>query len=483
MNLIRAIVIELLVQALILTLQLSAAEYAWRTNPASPGSTVYFWFPQSNGKTEQPTVPAGWTVSFPGDYTIGDWHWQWAWAVHIPAKTMPGTYTVGHRQVMVGNIARTSRPRLIQRVAPGQSLAAARAAVIAGRDILLDPGLHTWNGSLSVPNGTTITGYHATIQRTPNGEYAERMFVPSGSMTLEGLTLTHSCDDWPVYIHTYLEPPTSVLPGQITVKNCTLQGGELIRCFQSRNLLVQNCRFIRAGTGQVPSASVWDSCDFIGHTRTGQHTFFNTGADGILVVNCTWTGTNRGIVFQTGPCRGALVANCYFTGIRGGEANANEVILMEAGTDGRIEPGEGMRDNTFLDVQITDSAGPAISLFGSGMAGNRFWSVVADIDNTSLMVAALNGGRITDNEFHNFQTTGGLDFRGNIGKVTLGNLQLFERPQMAGNQGPFTPVLKHFNEHWPFHLDDLAKEKGVFSFYGSNLWKADRSQVAIEGVQ
>jgi len=299
-------------------------------------------------------------------------------------------------------------------------------------------------------------------------------------MTLEGLTLTHlEAIDWPTYIHNYPSPR-----GDITVRNCTLKGGELIRCYPT-SLLVQGCKFIRAGSGQVPSLSVWESCEFIGHTRTGQHAFFNTGADGILVTNCTWTGTNRGMVFQTGPCRGALVANCYFTGIRGGEANANEVILFEGGTDGTIRPGEerAMRDNTFLDITINNCSGPALSLYGSGMHSNRFWNVSASVDNTGLMVAALSGGRIDDNSFENFQTTGGIDLRGDVGQVKFGNLQIFERPQMSGNQGPFTPVLKQFNENFPFHLDEVAKEKGEFTFYGSNFWKADRTSKPIEGVR
>jgi len=310
------------------------------------------------------------------------------------------------------------------------------------------------------------------------------MFVPQGGFTLEGVTLTHSeAIEWPTYIHNYLDPPTSTLPGQITVKNCTLKGGELIRCFQSRNLLVQKCKFIRAGSGQVPSLSVWDHCDFVGHTANGMHAFFNTGADGILVTNCTWTGTNRGIVFQTGPCRGSLAMNLYFSGIRGGEANANEVLLFEGGTDGRTEPGEGMRDNTFVDITIENCAGPGISLYGSGFSDMRFWSVNSLVDNTSIMVAALNGGRIGTNEFTNFQTTGAIDLRGDVGTVKFGNLQIYERPQMSGNQGPFTPVLKQFNENFPFHLDEVAKEKGEFTFYGSNFWKADRTSKPIEGVR
>jgi len=443
----------------------------YTSREATPGSTVYFWFP-SGVDTSQPVVPPGWNIRCPSDYTIGNWHWQWAWKVTIPLTAAPGTYNIGDKEIVVRNNIVTTRPRKTQLIQPGLSLFDAQNAVNIGRDLILKPGLHVWKGSLNVLNNTKISGYHATILRMPNGEYAERMFIPKGTMFLEGLTLTHECD-WPTYIHNYLDPPTSTLSGQITVKNCTLKGGELIRCFQSRNMLVQNCRFEKASTGQVPSLSVWDHCDFVGHTANGMHAFFNTGAEGILVTNCTWYGTNRGIVFQTGSCRGSMIMNCYFDNIRGGEANANEVILFE----GNGVPGEGIRENTLVDINITNCAGPGICLFGSGFTDNRFWSINAEVDNTALMIAAING-QIDNNSFENFQTTGGIDLRGPIGKVKFGNLQIYERPQMSGNQGPFTPILEHFNQNYPLHKDNVT---GEITFYGSNFWRSNRTKEPING--
>lgn len=416
--------------------------YSSRTTSVSPGSRCWAWFP--TGGVELPAgVPNGFEIHYPASYRTGNWNQQFAWEIRVAPDVPAGTYHVGPVEVHVTGLFHRRKPVPI---ATNNSMDTMQNALNDGRDIKLSMGEHTIERALIVPDGATISGVPGLTRlvRMPDKEPFHRMFVPQGAMTLRGLMLTHHPDINPariIYCHNYPTPK-----GHVTIDSCHVVGGQLQQSM-AEGLWINLVRFLEAGTGPLSSESVVSGCGFKGHSP-GVHPHFNTGAQGQLTYDCVWDGTTRGQVLQTGPCRGAMNLNLTFTNIRGGENNANEVILIEAGNQGEIPIGQGMEDLTFVDVWIQDCGGPALSIHGSGMSGIRAWHFQAATDHTSLAIAAEHGGQITGVECVDWQATGAIDLRGDCGKLTLGNFQLFDGPRFAPN-GSSPSAVAEIQGRWP----------------------------------
>lgn len=435
--------------------------YTSRPDGAVPGDIIYFWRTVGGGDA-RPKAPEGFTVFTPQNLVIGDWHWQWAFGVKIPKNALPGEYKVDDISFTVlrnrakKNSPSPSRPRSWAWMSSRDHRNSFQSMLDSGYDLDLQPGMYRWDRSLLVPHGAKIRSAGAWIIREPNGEPNERVFKCLGDMTLEGIRLTHSeeIDSAKIFYfhHDYPQPP-----GYLTVRNCELYGGNLSES-TSPGMVVEDCIFNRAGTGFISGGSVYRRCRFIGHTSVGHHAYFNAGAVGSLIVSCEWVNTNRGMVFQTGPAQGTVALDLQFHGIRGGETNANEVILFETGTNGQVPIGEGARENVFADIQITDCNGPGVSLYGSGISKNQFWNMNIDVDNLPITFTPLSGGKVDDHQFHNIQLSGPITLAGDVGKLYLGNIHFFRKPQKCGNQGAFKPNIEFFNKNFPFNIDDAAKK-------------------------
>jgi hypothetical protein len=253
----------------------------------------------------------------------------------------------------------------------------------------------------------------------------------------------------------------------------------------SGGVIVSKNEFRRGCTGQIGSQTVYFDNDFYGHTNYGNHSFFTTGAVGSLIISNRWHGTNRGIVIQTGDTRGCVFMDITMDGIRGGQANANECVLMEAGTNGEIVPDSthGIRDNAFIDAWINNCAGPGVSLYGSGMHDNVFINVDSHTDNTSLSLAALKGGAIGANNFENIEATGCLLLVGDVGGQSFSNVTFVEMPQLHGNQGASPAVISAFNarDAYPINVDVVARVRS-YKFSGVNFLGRDHAMQAITSV-
>lgn len=442
--------------------------YQWRNASAPQGSECYFWFTAYEASGITPTLPAGMTLFSPSQIGVGNlaFYGQWAWGIRIGAAVTPGQYTiatVAGTQLVV-NVVASPAPRDVVQIGPGTSLAATQAALDAGDDVELLPGLHYWAGELTPPDGSTVKSAGAKIVALPHGAYGNRLFAPEGDFTLDGVTLTSDRDTlWPVYIHT----SDLSFAGRVTVRGCTLLSGVLSRLIVP-GLLVEDCTFQNATT-EVSSLSVYRGNRFIGPNSFGAHPWFNTGADGCLCVTNTWDRTSRGMVFQSGDARGTVAIENYFSGIRGGQLNANEVILFEAGVNGSKVPvgASGINNNTFVNTYISECAGPGVSFYGSGMHDNVFWVSEIATETVSLSMVALNGGAMGRNTFDNAEMTGALNFVGNIGTFTAANFHVLESLwRHGGDSGSYTATYRNRVLDAPIVADATARARGAFQFTG-----------------
>jgi len=476
-------------------------QYSTRLRTVEPGGKCHVWFPQNvagpSGRGYIPKLPVGWTYAYPGTYGRGwsEWHRGWAWEIQVARDAQPGAYALDFMDQGQPVPGLTPIVVTVCAPAPKRRLKRLMSATTADLQFYLDQGYDLELGPfefvittpLQVPDGARICSTGAarlvrTADRHPENHPHHEMFIPEGRFTLERVILTHdgTMPAEPLYLHKWPRDTSPTCPN-VTVTQCVIERGYLGKATES-NMAVERCRFAGGGTGITPLNGRYDYCEFTGTSPDQSHRFLCWGANGLLLTNNRFAGTSRGFVFQTGDVVGAALLDNYCTGIRGGSGNANECLLFEAGTGSPIacDDAHGCRNNLVVDLWINDCAGPGVSLYGSGMHDNQFWGVDAHTDNSSLYVIAIGDGQITRNQFHNWQCTGGVVFHGDVGQVTFGNMQLLESQQRRGNQGPFAPVIRHFNEHYPFDLDEEARQTGVFTLSGVGLLMPNRTYVPID---
>lgn len=475
---------------------MSILYYTFRTHNAIPGDTVYIIFPSgminietglyNDGYAQIPILPSGWSFHVPSKYGSGGntWYRQWNWGITVPTTANSGVYNI-YFPTTSGTA--TEDPPIEVKVFPpwptrpvkyiyrsGKTVNEVQRWLYDGWDIELSSRDHIWTKPLIVPSGAKIFSTGAKIIRRYEGVSATKnhTFMPSGSMILEGLTLTHDeTIGWSDMEHLFNSTGDFYDHSpKIDVINCTIEGGALGRAHMA-NTLVKNCKFDKGVTGQIPINSAYVDNEFYGHTNYGEHSFFCTAGSGCLIVNNQFFNTNRGIVFQTGWVYGCAVIDNHFTNIRGGEGNANEVILFETGTDGIIIPSgaNGMRENVVLQNWITNCSGPGISLYGTGMHDNYFIENLVHTDNCSYSITALSGpGWITNNFFTNSEQLGNFIFIGKVGNVRLENFHFIKSHNLIGTGGRFTPNYQNYIGQYPISADATAKASGVYSFTNVN---------------
>lgn len=450
--------------------------YTLNATTVTPGGNVFFLFPKADGGTSTPTLPSGWTFFWASRYGEGlDWDKQWAWGIQVPSNASPGNYTIatpsdGDQTITV---VAAPAPRPVQYVTPFR-FSSVQTLLNQGFDIHLVGAVFDNTASISVPDGATIYGSNAVIRQHPNGESVNRTFVPAGSFTLDGVTLDRvNAVGTDRYVHASSSPT-----GNLTFRNCTIKTSHLISAYPTGLTSIISCEFKNSGcTGQLADRIYISDCDFRGHTYYGQHACFLTGGTAGLITSSRWHCTNRGIVIQTGDVVGFLFTDLQMTSIRGGEGNANECLLFEAGTGSNITPDSthGMRNNAVIDFWITDCAGPAVSLYGTGMHGNVFFNGRMHTDNTGISIAALNGGTIGANSFSNMECTGGLALQGDVGSQTFDSMHFKHQEQRVGNSDPNGIQETAATAAYPINADTTAKSKS-YTFTNCKYWKDNASQ-------
>lgn len=436
--------------------------YESRTKSVYPGETCYFWFTKPTGIEKPFVVPDGWEVFHPSAIGDGDsWYWQWAIAVKVPEDALFGKYPMRYTDggEIISSIIVNPKPKTRQtaRITAGTHQSRIQSLLYDGYDLEFLPGLYELVSPVYVPDDAVIKSAGAKIIRKTNSKLdavGNKMFVPLGSMTLYGLNLETTGENF--YIHA---DPVST--GNITIRDCTFKYGNLWQASRS-DMLVEDCKFYKAGTGWVTPNSVYINNEFYGPTKKGQHSFFIVH-NNVLVVGNRFYGTNRGIVLQTGDVSGCLVLDNYFSGVRGGEGNAGEIVLLEGQN--------GMHDNAFVDIRADNCSGPGLNVWGGKHHDNIFWNFFMDVDSVGINIAGVDGGKIGPNDYYNIQTTGGMTLIGPQDRQRFWNIQLIESPTKCGNQGPFTNV--YLDNKKPIDRR-LGAEKADHQFIGCGYVKNDK---------
>lgn len=473
--------------------------YECRTQTVTPGGRCWVWFPKGTGVADLPTVadgelPSGWTANYPAMYgSDQSWNAQWAWEIHVPANATPGAFEIDFPSMSTEDpiditVVAAPTPRTVM-YADTNDQEQLQTWLDADYDLELAPRVYTIDEPLIVPDGAKIfSNGGAKLVRTADGSsYAEKMFEPEGAMVLHGLTLT--TDDTIVagqnlFIHDYPRSSDNETPN-VTISECIIKRGQL-GVSADANVLVERCIFDGSSTGLVGANGVYLNNKFNGPCVWGQHPFFSGGCSGILLATNRFDGTSRGIVCQTGDTVGLMALDTKFTHIRGGQANGGECVLFEAGTNTEIVPDSthGCRDNTFVDVFITDCQGPGLMLYGSGMHDNQFWNFDSHVDRTSISINAFDDWVITDNEFHNFQCWGNLEMTGDVGVETFSNVQFLETIKgRSGNSGPYSTTYPLVGESWPVSINAAAMASGYsLAFSGCNVVRKNGSLETMTNI-
>lgn len=475
------------------------SRYSCRATTVIPGERCWFWGRDGDvgemGDGTVPTLRDGWTFSYPARYNANQsWNYQWAWQLTVASDEEAGSYdiavpTAGENVTVTVVAAPTARPVRYANTPNWQSI---QNWLLDGYDIELAPRVYEADCPLIVPaNARIFSPGGAKIVRVAQGSNPQsvpdtgvlHIFRPKGNMTLEGLTLDYDPNIPDPYTgHTIIRwgtkhgselsdgPSTTA---NITVRDCVIRRGNLGASYGSLyNVLVERCVFDECSTGIISRNAVYLNNRFIGHTRHSIHACFISDPQGVLLASNTWERTNRGIVCQSNTGYGVMSLDNHFCSIRGGENNANEVILIEGGTSGgNIDPTgtNGWYDCTFIDTFISDCVGPGVSIYGTGMHdiqstnnGKGWW----EVDSIAISLVALNGGGIDNCKFSNVSTNGIAYLVGDIGAYSLINTQFYEHGPL-GLSAAVIPSLANVQANtgkFPVYADADAIADGTPTF-------------------
>jgi hypothetical protein len=437
-----------------------------------PGTPAAVWSPSGALGDRTMQLPAGWAESLPVRYDDFPYLKNFIRAVTPPADAATGPAATG----VMGLKAAVLKPlptgpvATIRRTEAAPAAAITKALANGARVVRFEPGSYALETSTRAPVGidVVIDGEGLTrLTRVPNGEYGERMFAlddGAGTVHLRGLTFRH------------LGYPNLVLHGNgdhtarnLTVEDCTVERGQLMRLglAPGSSVTVRRVTFRHgAGTGDLPSGSWLDLCEFRDSERSGQHACFVNGASNVLVTSCDWWGTARGIVCQ-GAVGGCAFIGCRFFNVARGQQNAGELILFE--NDG---PGE-VSNNLVYGCHAVGCTGPGVSLFGAGIRGNRVENCQLDCLGWGIYLAGTHAGGspITGNLFAGVEAGGGVfvggnatgnDFRGVVaraGAVSCGN----QDPAVGIRGGP-----DNYRQGPPFVDTSAAQDNTYFGCYAAD---------------
>lgn len=451
----------------------SGEQVTFRASTVIPGGVVYAWQTEPLGPhMDGLTLPTGVTRFSPGVAYIYSWDQQYIGGFRVSGTAAPGTYNLtknGTTNIAITvNAAPAARPvvQVDQKLIPHL-----QRIVDAGNDLNFAPDRYVISSAITLPDGVKLTSAGATLVRQGGGGggTASKMFSPAGGFTLEGLTLDCT-DDYtsPIYIHNN----TMATGKEQTIRRCTIRHGSLQQLEDGSNLLVEDCVFDQMGmSGLSAKNSVWLRPQFLGLNRT-DHAYLQWASQ-VLMVNPVFRGTQRGIVHQ-GSGHGSMYWEPFFQDVRGGSNNASECILSEE--NGNVIPSgtNGWHHNAVIRAHIANSAGPGISLFGSGHHHNWFQECDLHTDGQSIAIVASTGA-IGANEFYNCELTGALVVTGSAGGQKFSTFGFLARPQGHSNQGPYEATWTAANAAYPIQTDATAIAAGGYIFEYVNYIAPDLS--------
>jgi hypothetical protein len=276
-----------------------------------PGAPAALWSPSGSLGDRAMPLPPGWSESLPVRYDDFPYLRNFLRAVTPPADAVAGPAAgVAGLKAAVLKPLPAGRPYLIRRAETTPAAAVTKALAAGVRVVRFEPGSYALETSIRAPAGADVVldGEGLTrLTRTPNGEYGERMVClddGTGTVHLRGLTLRHNgYADATGNANLVLHGNGGHTPRNLTVEDCTVERGQLMRIGMAAGstATVRRITFRHgAGTGDVPSGSWLDLCEFWGSERSTQHACFVNGASEVLITSCDWWGTARGIVCQQG---------------------------------------------------------------------------------------------------------------------------------------------------------------------------------------
>jgi hypothetical protein len=459
-----------------------------------PGAPAAVWSPSGSLGDRPLGLPPGWSESLPVRYDDFPYLRNFVRAVVPPggAPAGPATGVMGLKAAVLKPLP-AGPVATIRRTATAPAAAITKALAGGARVVRFQPGSYALETSARAPAGADVVldgeGL-ARLTRVPNGEYGERMVClddGTGTVHLRGLTLRHNgYADAGGNANLVLHGNGDHTVRNLSVEDCTVERGQLMRLGMApgSTVTVRRCTFRRgAGTGDVPPGSWLDLCEFRGSECSTQHACFVNGASQVLVTSCDWWGTARGIVCQQAVRGCAFIGNRFFH-VAQGQMNAGELVLFE--NDG---PGEAS-GNLVYGCHATGCTGPGISLFGTGIRGNRVENCQLDCLAWGVLVWGTHAGGppITGNLFTGVEAGGGVfvagnasgnDFRGVVaraGAVSCGN----QDPSVGLQGGPDSyrqglPFVDTSagpdNVYFGCYVADAAGKRRVERLPGVNRWR------------
>lgn len=322
----------------------------WRPN-VRPGEWSYIW--NYDGGMDGAHPNRG--LKHWGTGTWWDSHFQMS--IEVPNVVGPWPIVIGGKTVAVLNVLPPAGARRMVVLYPGSDAGMLEEACSRG-DVTLLPGLYNFGRNVRLRN--TVYGYGAVVVGGINGSYRNAMFTPTDGCSLVGLSL---------------RPKEWLFTGNgaenVTVRDCEIKGGSFGQYGNCPGLLVEDCRFIRAGASPV-LGGMWLNCRFDGGAP--EHSFLCEGGNGPLaLICCTFDSTDRGPIFRNGwgPVKGLLISCLELRSINK-TTNGNELINFEGNP---TKP--GLEKGLLFHFKSQQCDGE-INFYNLPVNGLRMWDIVCD---------------------------------------------------------------------------------------------------------
>ncbi|MGD0767517.1 MAG: hypothetical protein ABSB42_04755 [Tepidisphaeraceae bacterium] len=416
----------------------------WRTT-VLPGDPTYIWSRSGH-------LPNGGDAGFPArsrPYTLDDsillkpFTWSdtgssidagYATGLSVPADAPPGTYRLhvsGLDTGMAITVASPRPPRPVVTVDPTGNVDSAniQAALSAGKDVKLSPGVFTIDSAITIPEGAAVRGAHRDVtilKRVPkDSDYGWRVFTSTGGqVSFSDFTLEGAFAPGAILLHNNLAENRGIV-----VQRLRLLQAQLLQ-LTSTEVFVEDVEFKRSGGIIGGDHHLWKDISFEGRCRFN-HECLAVG-DQFAIINASWRDTARGMVLRQGP-QNAFFSRLVFEGIQYSN-NGDEVILSED------IGGPGLLNCMFFHVRVRNCDGAAIELWVTPAINNLFYGVQVN-GGQGIWLHPDNKVRQTDNVFENVELRGcqGINLDGATGNTFKGLAIISPRPTWA-NQGYFTPA-------------------------------------------
>lgn len=330
--------------------------------------------------------------------------------VFIPAGVKPGKYTLTAGPVTWPLEVVTLPKRGARKpVAAGASLVSVQAALNAGNDILLQPGLYEWAKPLVLPAGCTVVGSGtssapgAVIRYSgplldDDHQYLASITAGGAWSVIDGVTF-----DAPIGLY---RANTQQTAANMTFTGCTFNNANVIA--PGPGLVVQDCKFhnaaIWSGGYPVSCSGLFRRCVFDGKNLVPFSLW--EGDHNVATIDNEFHGTGRGPYFNAvwGDIRGCLFLGTIIDGVNWA-VNAGESHLCEPGVDGALY---GFHDNIVAHYHVSCSAGGGSAIQWDGHAtGNLVYEVKVD----GGWGFVIWGGNVAGNTFGQIELRNGAGIR------------------------------------------------------------------------